>query len=183
MIDRASAGLRPRFAAIARSPRKYVETIRSVLIGLGESLDDYANDEDIEGQLREAASAYVPHVRRGKMTIYRAMTVDKGWQPGHVGVGVFWTYSARRAYAYWSDGDRDRAIVLESIVAEADIDIWRTIATEFTALTENEVTLRSTSTVKLIAVRRDGQPVPWAAPLTGKTFVAKPSSVRAGHPA
>jgi len=32
-------------------------------------LDDYADDEDIEVQLREAASAYVSHVRRGKMTI------------------------------------------------------------------------------------------------------------------
>jgi len=69
MIDRASTGQTTRFAAIARSPRKYVETIRSVLIGLGESLDDYADDEDIEVQLREAASAYVSHVRRGKMTI------------------------------------------------------------------------------------------------------------------
>lgn len=164
ILTEASSPARPTFAAIARSPNRFVEDLRDIAIHYQEDIfDDFPSKKDIAQHLRATAASYAAKINNGIMTIYRGMHIPTGWNPAVRGLGIYWTFDL----SYVFEGE-----ILHGAVAEHQIDLWRTLLSEFTALTEREVTLFPHSTVRLDAITRDGEPILSA--FVGREYQAQP---------
>lgn len=162
-------GDQPSFAAIARSPLKYVESLLDVAIHYQEDIfSDFPTKRAIAAHLRETASGYLPLLKGGMLPIYRGLAIPAHWDPAVQGLGIYWTYALKAAFHR-----NDQYVVLHGTVAEREIDLWRTLLSEFTALTEREITLFPQSVVQLDKITRDGVPILPA--LAGHRYTANPA--------
>jgi hypothetical protein len=161
LITLCEAARRESFAEVAKHPEDHVYTLMDVAARLGEDLSNYfAGDEEdtgedyqeeaIAAQLRESAEKFLSHIRRGKMKLYRGMEVGKNWSPVKKGLGIYWTIRESAAF---------HGILLEGIIDVREVNLWETLAMEFTALTEDEVRLWPTAPILLTSIKLDGAPI------------------------
>lgn len=165
------------FQAIASDPERYADTMLDVLVGMGE---DVAEDgDDFVQILAQAAEKYAAHVSDGRMRLYRAISVTEDWNPEQDGLGIFWSLTRERAYPYWAAPGSQ--VVIEGCVGVEDVNLWVTLATEFTALTEEEVRLRPSASVRVIGITtHDGRPI--LPHLADRTFHAVAAPAEPGVP-
>jgi len=159
------------FQAIASDPERHADTMLDVLVGMGE--DVVEEGEDFVQILAQAAEKYAAHVVDGRMRLYRAISVAEDWSPEQDGLGIFWCLTSERAYPYW--GAPGSHVVIEGEVGVDDVNLWVTLATEFSALTEEEVRLYPTASVQVLGISApDGSPA--FQEHVGGTFTAGPNS-------
>jgi len=165
------------FQAIASDPERYADTMLDVLVGMGEDVAE--EGEDFVQILAQAAEKYAAHIVNGRLRLFRAMSVSGDWNPAADGLGIHWSLTRERAYPHW--GDPDNHVIIEGEVSADDVDVWASLATEFTALTEDEVRLNPASQVQVVGISDvDGEPI--LPQYVGGSYSARADAARSAFP-
>lgn len=132
---------------------------------------------ELERHLEEAIYNISSCIEDGKITLWRAITVDDNWLK-HLEVkgkrlGIYWTWNEKSADTHWGNFDKKHTAIIETEVDENMIDWKDTISMNMhpNFNEEKEIRLFKNTPIKINSIEFNGKDID-ISNIKNKTFLA-----------
>jgi hypothetical protein len=101
--------------------------------------------EYVRGRYAEVEYELASRIKNGKIILYRAMAVPRGWKPNSRHLGIYWTWEEHSAEAYWQGREHISdpvIVVLKGEVDENEVDWVATLGMNADPAYEEEQEVR-----------------------------------------